>query len=204
MGDRRHYSEADVIEAAKHVFWERGYAGTAIDDLQAATGLSRSSLYLAFGTKRAVFDAALTQYVASFIDPRLRPLEAAEAGLREAAAYFRSLAKYFTRPDAARGCLYINSILELAGRDASFAPAATYFTSRVRDAFGNALGHAAADGTMDSTYLTQRTAMLAAALLGAWVQVRSDAPMAAGACREIAKEITSWRRKAAKVQMPQR
>lgn len=204
MGDRRHYSEADVVEAAKHVFWERGYAGTAIDDLQAATGLSRSSLYLAFGTKRAVFDAALTQYVASFIDPRLRPLEAAGAGLREAAAYFRSLAKYFTRPDAARGCLYINSILELAGRDASFTPAATDFTNRVRDAFGNALGNAAADGTMDSTRLTQRTAMLAAALFGAWVDVRSDAAAAAGACHEIAKEVTSWRLKVAPVQTPQR
>ncbi len=197
MADRRHFNDEEVVEAAKQVFWERGYAGTAIDDLQIATGLSRSSLYLAFGTKRAVFDAALADYVASFLDPRLGPLEAPGAGLGDAVAYFRSLAEYFARPDASRGCLYINSISELAGRDPTFTHAASYFTNRVRAAFGNALGNSAVDGTMDSTQPSQRVEMLTAALLGSWLDVRSDAALAAAGCDEIAKEITSWGQKPA-------
>ena len=82
MPRRRPYTDGDLAVAAKQVFWDRGYERTAIDDLQDATGLSRSSLYLAFDTKRALFDAALAEYVTSFIDPRLRPVEAPDAGLR--------------------------------------------------------------------------------------------------------------------------
>ncbi len=192
MADRRRFDAEEVVEAAKQVFWERGYAGTAVDDLQAATGLSRSSLYLAFGTKRAVFDTALADYVATFVDPRLRPLEARGAGLREAAAYFRWLAEYFGGADASRGCLYVNSISELAGRDPTFTPAATEFTDRVRAAFRNSVGDAAPEGTLDSARPSQRAAMLTAVFLGAWLDVRSNAAAAAAACLEIANEITSW------------
>jgi AcrR family transcriptional regulator len=192
MADRRHFVDEEVVEAAKQVFWNRGYAGASIDDLQAATGLSRSSLYLAFGTKRAVFDAALVDYVADFIDLRLGPLEGQRAGLGDAAGYFRSLADYFGEPEASRGCLYINSIAELAGRDPSFAPTAMEFTSRVRAAFRHALGNAVAEGAMDSTHLSHRVELLTTALFGVWLDVRSDAGTAAAACREIADEVLWW------------
>jgi TetR/AcrR family transcriptional repressor of nem operon len=189
---RRGYTDTDLAVAAKEVFWARGYEGTAIDDLQAATGLSRSSLYLAFGAKRAVFDAALTEYVSSFIDPRLRPVEAPDAGLREAAAFFRSLADYFRLPESARGCLLVNAIAELAGRDPSFSPVAADFINRVRLAFANALGNAAADGAMDRSQAARRTEVLTMSMFGVWVAVRSDAAAAASTCRAVAREIVSW------------
>jgi AcrR family transcriptional regulator len=192
MPGRRSYSDADLAVAAKEVFWDRGYQGTAIDDLQEATGLSRSSLYLAFGTKRALFDAAVADYTESFINPRLRPVEGPEAGLKEAAAYFRRLGAYFLRPDANRGCLFINSTAELAGRDPAFTPAAAAFTDRLRAAFGNALGHAAAAGVMDPKQVARRTAMLTVSALGVWIAVRSDSTGAAATCRALAQEITSW------------
>jgi AcrR family transcriptional regulator len=177
---------------AKQVFWDRGYERTAIDDLQHATGLSRSSLYLAFDTKRAVFDAALSEYVTSFIDPRIRPLETPDAGLREAAALFRGLARYFRGDNAERGCLLVNSIAELAGRDPSFSPVARDFTTRLRAAFSSALSHAAAGGAMEPEQIPRRAQMLTAMLLGVWLTVRYDAAAAAADCRAIAQEITSW------------
>jgi TetR/AcrR family transcriptional regulator, transcriptional repressor for nem operon len=188
----RGYTDADLAVAAKQAFWDRGYEGTAIDDLQNATGLSRSSLYLAFGTKRAAFDAALAEYITSFIDPLLRPVEAPQAGLREIAAFFRWLADYFRRPEAERGCLFINSIAELAGRDPSFSPDAAYFINRLRAAFSNALRNAAAVGAMDAKQVSRRTAMLTVSTLGVWLAVRSDPAEAAATCRAIAREISSW------------
>ena len=44
--------------AAVAVFWSKGYRDTAIADLERATGLNRSSLYTAFGTKQAIFSLA--------------------------------------------------------------------------------------------------------------------------------------------------
>jgi TetR/AcrR family transcriptional repressor of nem operon len=195
MPRRRAYSDGDLAVAAKQVFWNRGYERTAVDDLQHATGLSRSSLYLAFDTKRALFDAALAEYVTSFIDPRIGPVEAPDAGLREAAGFFRGLARYFERDDADRGCLFINSIAELAGRDASFSPVARDFTTRVRAAFTNALSHAAADGAMEPSQVSRRAQMLTATFLGVWLGVRYDAAAASADCRAVAQEILSWGRK---------
>ena len=192
MPRRRAYSDGDLIVAAKQVFWDRGYERTAIDDLQQATGLSRSSLYLVFDTKRAVFDAALAEYVTSFIDPRIGPVEGPDAGLREAAALFLGLARYFRAGNAERGCLFVNSIAELSGRDPSFSPVARDFATRVRAAFSNALSNAAAEGAMEREQVPRRAQMLSASLFGVWLAVRSDAAAAAADCRAIAQEIASW------------
>ena len=43
-----------VVRAARTVFWRRGFEDTAVPDLEEATGLSRSSIYNAFGSKRGL------------------------------------------------------------------------------------------------------------------------------------------------------
>ena len=44
------------------VFWSDGFAATSLDDISAATGLNRPSLYGAFGDKRALYLQAYGQY----------------------------------------------------------------------------------------------------------------------------------------------
>jgi TetR/AcrR family transcriptional regulator, copper-responsive repressor len=44
------------------VFWKAGYAGTSLDDLVAATGMNRPSLYAAFGDKRELYLKTLEHY----------------------------------------------------------------------------------------------------------------------------------------------
>ena len=43
-------------------FWKAGYAGTSLDDLSAATGMNRPSLYAAFGDKREIYLKTLDYY----------------------------------------------------------------------------------------------------------------------------------------------
>ena len=55
--------EADTALAqAMDVFWSDGFAATSLDDISAATGLNRPSLYGAFGDKRALYLQAYGQY----------------------------------------------------------------------------------------------------------------------------------------------
>lgn len=54
-GRPRKFDEAAVLERARDVFWNYGYAATSLDDLAAATGLNRPSLYAAFGDKHALY-----------------------------------------------------------------------------------------------------------------------------------------------------
>jgi AcrR family transcriptional regulator len=86
MARTRSFSSEQVVEAAQGVFWRRGCQQAAIGDLERAIRLSRSSLYGAFGTKKAIFDQALDAYLAGFVGSRLarwngrRPTPATSSG----------------------------------------------------------------------------------------------------------------------------
>jgi TetR/AcrR family transcriptional repressor of nem operon len=187
------------VEAAREVFWQHGLEGTAITDLEAATGLSRSSLYLAFEAKRGLFDAALANYLDTFIQPLLDPLEAPGASLPEAAAFFDTLAAMFGDPRSRRGCLMLNTIGELAGRDPTFTTPANAHANHLRAAFSNAL-----KGAMSRREAARRSELLASATLGVWMAVRADPRDAAATCRAVAAEIASWTGAEARVPARQR
>jgi AcrR family transcriptional regulator len=54
-GRPRAYDPDVALAQAMDTFWHAGYAGTSLDDLSAATGMNRPSLYAAFGDKRALY-----------------------------------------------------------------------------------------------------------------------------------------------------
>ena len=58
----REFDPDTIAESAMRVFWLRGYAGTSIQDLVDGTGLGRSSLYNAFGSKQGLYEFALLRY----------------------------------------------------------------------------------------------------------------------------------------------
>lgn len=51
-----------MVAAARRQFNETGYHGTSVDDLSRATGLSKGSLYGAFGDKEALFQRIFDDY----------------------------------------------------------------------------------------------------------------------------------------------
>ena len=63
-GRPRSFDTDDVLERVRDTFWKYGYAGTSMDQLSAATGLHKPSLYGAFGDKKALYLAALDNYLA--------------------------------------------------------------------------------------------------------------------------------------------
>lgn len=189
MGRPRSYSSTHVVETAKNVFWERGYQRTAIEDLERRTRLNRSSLYLAFGTKRGLFDQALGAYIDGFIAPLLRPMERPGAGGAAIEGFFSTLAGRFQQggPSARQGCLMINSIAELGGHDSHVDKRAVAYRDDLRRAFTNALG-----GT-SSHSVNRRSRVLTAATLGAWLLARIDPADAAQTCAAMRAEVRAWR-----------
>jgi AcrR family transcriptional regulator len=61
-GRPRQYDPERALAKAAEVFWKQGYAGTSLDDLAAATGMNRPSLYGAFGDKRELYLRTLQRY----------------------------------------------------------------------------------------------------------------------------------------------
>src|SRR3546814_8173290 len=65
------------------LFWQQGYAATSMEQLVAAMGISRQSLYDTYGDKHALFLAALDSYCAMLEAALLAPLKKPGAGLAE-------------------------------------------------------------------------------------------------------------------------
>ena len=63
MARPREFDESKVVQQASLAFAELGYNGCSIDDLLAATALKRGSLYKAFGSKRNLFVACLSEAI---------------------------------------------------------------------------------------------------------------------------------------------
>jgi TetR/AcrR family transcriptional repressor of nem operon len=188
----RAFDERNVVAAAKGLFWDKGYLSTSLDDVQEATGLSRSSLYLAFESKGDLFAAALRLYHQTFIDPLLGPLEDEGASLREIVGYFKIIATLFKDPEAQRGCLMVNTIGECGGRDPGLTQEGEQFLNRVRSAFTNALRSSVRARVMTRGQATERAALLTGVVVGAWMTVRADPSAARTLCLATAAQVESW------------
>src|ERR1700683_354497 len=62
MGRPREFDTDAALEKAMRLFWAKGYEGTSVGDLTGTLGISRPSLYAAFGDKQSLFRAALERY----------------------------------------------------------------------------------------------------------------------------------------------
>src|SRR5262245_54579583 len=113
------YDRDDLLRCATALFWERGFAGTSVDDVVRATGVSRSSLYAAFPDKSALFLAALAHSLDTVTRAKLERLA---QGARAAPAIKKFLLEIADeRPSAnapAHGCLLTNTAVEIgAGQE---------------------------------------------------------------------------------------
>lgn len=109
-GRPRAYEPERALARARDTFWRNGYSATTLDDLSAATGMNRPSLYGAFGDKRALYLQTLRGYV----DTSRRAMEQAlaeERPLAEALAHLYELAlgMYLRADRSPMGCFLIGT-----------------------------------------------------------------------------------------------
>ncbi|GAA4760337.1 TetR/AcrR family transcriptional regulator [Citricoccus nitrophenolicus] len=124
MARTQGFDRDTVVRAARTLFWRQGYEDASVPDLERATGLSRSSLYNTFGSKRGLFDAAVESYLEEVVRPRLRPLTRETVAAGAVVDYLAGLRGALQRGDtmpAENGCLLVNSAGAPIARDAPVA-----------------------------------------------------------------------------------
>jgi TetR/AcrR family transcriptional repressor of nem operon len=191
VGRLKQFDDATVVRAARDLFWQRGYASTSLADLEAATGLSRSSLYLTYGSKRGLFDRALRNYLDEVIWPLLAPMEATGAGREEIVGYFLAQAANLAGPPDSvltHGCLIANTSTELNVLDSEAVQVVLEYRNRVRAAIFHALG-----GMAESIHDREAKAdILAATQIGVMITARVNPMAAAKLAETIATDVKTW------------
>ncbi|SHF68136.1 transcriptional regulator, TetR family [Streptoalloteichus hindustanus] len=100
-------------------FWAAGYEATSTQDLCAATGLGRSSVYNTFASKHDLFEKALVRYM----ETKSTAAEAVLASARPVREKVRVLLWRAVdgEPEDPVGCLVVNAMVELAPKDSRIA-----------------------------------------------------------------------------------
>ncbi|WP_116951398.1 TetR/AcrR family transcriptional regulator [Jiangella endophytica] len=110
IGRPRGFDVDEALERAVRVFWERGYEGASLTDLTSAMGITKPSMYAAFGNKEQLFRKALERYAEGPASYATRALQ--EPTARDvAAAILHGAARTTTLPDRPTGCLTVQGAL---------------------------------------------------------------------------------------------
>jgi AcrR family transcriptional regulator len=174
MGRTQTFDTAAVVRSARAVFWRHGYEAASVPALEAATGLRRSSIYHAFGSKRGLFDAAVDSYLDEIVRPRLAPLTGEPkpnaildylTGLREAVERAGSEV-------ADNGCLLINAAGAAIADDEAVRQTITAYRAELGQAIGNGLRAHLADHP--EAALERLTETCTALVIAAYVLTRVD------------------------------
>ncbi|MFD8518627.1 TetR/AcrR family transcriptional regulator [Streptomyces capillispiralis] len=110
IGRPRGFDADEALERAMKVFWEQGYEGASLTDLTSAMGITRKSMYAAFGNKEDLFRKALDRYTEGPASYAARAMELPSA--REVAtAFLTGSVRATTSPGCPAGCLGVQGSL---------------------------------------------------------------------------------------------
>jgi len=111
MSRPREYERAKVLDDATQLFWQKGYHGTSLSELVAATGLNKHSMYKEFGSKAGLFDECIEHYWTEMMRKPLNLLKQEPLGLSNIIAFFENRIDYICSNDF-KSCLFVKSTIE--------------------------------------------------------------------------------------------
>ncbi|TMV67104.1 TetR/AcrR family transcriptional regulator, partial [Thioclava sp. BHET1] len=142
-----------------------GFEATSMRDLSAATGLSGPSLYNTFGDKAGLFSRALRHYVETGSLARITRLERDLPPRAALVAFFEDIVTRSLGDDQNRGCLLVNSALELSPHDPVLRAEITRILATIEGFFLRCLRAGQADGTIPAGGAAEDLSRLMLALL---------------------------------------
>lgn len=120
MARTKEFDESEALDRALDLFWKDGFRAASLSRILEVMGIGKGSFYATFESKERLFRRALDRYIAE----RFRVFEdlCEGKGPREAIeAQFEMIASECRGQDRDRGCLVLNTALEVAPEDESIA-----------------------------------------------------------------------------------
>jgi AcrR family transcriptional regulator len=111
-GRPRTFDEEGVLRNARQFFLEHGYEGSSYEQVGAAMGLSKPSLYTAFGDKPALFERVVATHASEARERIVASFEAGDGITDGARRLLLGAADAYSKPDGPSiGCLLVGTAL---------------------------------------------------------------------------------------------
>ena len=185
MARPRSFDAGDVLDKAKAIFWAKGFEGSSISDLAAATGLKTGSLYNGFGGKHSLYLKTLDRYREKEVAAAVGWIERQDCRGAEAVAGFLKMIAAQVESGAYRnGCFLCNAAVDQAPHDPAIAARVSANMAPLRQVFHEQLKRD--PRTAEAAAILADFAL--AAYLGMFVMIRGGAD---GAMVRRAVSVTS-------------
>ena len=162
MGRPKEFEPKETLEEIMNVFWVKGFEGASLQDIEAATGLKKPSLYRAFGDKRAMYLAALAAYDELELKNAVAILNRPSSGRARIQSLLRTVVDNAAATKDRRGCFLCNASVDQAPHD----PATQKFVSAAMDRLAAAFADALAASPVYGRNARKRDKMAAKILAG--------------------------------------
>lgn len=149
MGRNFEFNREETLNKAMHLFWKKGYKATSMKDLVDEMGIQPGSIYNSYGDKHTLFLEAVKNYGDVVTSNALRTLEGKGSPVENLHKFFNEIIS-LPQDKKARGCLVINSVVELSPHDDETAKIVKSILKNIEKAFYNCLKRAQESGEINS------------------------------------------------------
>lgn len=174
MGRPRNFDQNQALNQAMKVFWSKGYEATYLTDILKATGLSKSSLYETFGSKRNLFLLAFQLYREQRKDQLRMHLYSGQTAKDGIESFFNMMLEHLHLEKRPMGCMSCNEAIELSPHDPEIRKLVEEDFQDVEDAFHDAILRGQADGSIKQTDAQVLARFLTVSLQGIQVVSRAQ------------------------------
>ena len=142
------FDRNDVLNKAMDVFGRTGYNATSITDLVHATNLKPGSIYGAFNSKRGLFLEVIDNYANRSLARISECMEQSDSANDAITRFFSRMCNELECDKIGKGCLMVNTLLELATEDEDICVKITEYLNRIEHCFYLSLENARLQGEL--------------------------------------------------------
>lgn len=185
MARLKDFDEERVLDRAVDCFWKHGYGGTTVRDLAEAMRIGGASLYNAYGDKRALFGRSLERYANRSMRDRIARMEAEHRPKEAIRSFIAEIVDRSLKDPDRKGCLLINSALDVAPHDAEIGKVVAGYLDELRAFFRRNVEAAQRAGQVPTSIDAEE---VSGHLLGVLAGIRVLART--GASRKVLESVT--------------
>lgn len=146
MARAQPYNRDIALDAAQDLFWEKGYHATSLKDLEQRLNMKPGSIYAAFSNKETLYLLALERYYETSRQDLSDLIARAASPFEALMGHLRFLGDGRDRPQDARSCMLVKTMLDTTVQEAAIAKAARGYLDGMRAVFAAAFAAAKETG----------------------------------------------------------